>query len=236
MRSIPDFTNSDWHRARNDDRLIRSVNEGKGLMPAMKSKIGKREVVELVSLVRKFGEGPLVLPDDSEKEANQETSPEPENIDLLRAPSPSARQPIAAVSAGRLEDKVALATSEPLFRRFCISCHGQDGRGEAMRSRIPGMPDFTSLLWHRKRSDAEITCSVLEGKGTAMPAFRGRIADAQVREVVAYVRSIAPGLTNSKPRSAARFRQEFEQLREQMDQLDRQYRALASQQATASNP
>jgi len=233
MSSIPDFTKSEWHRARSNDRLIHSVTEGKGLMPAMKGKLGKPEVVELVALVRNFRDGGQVLPDDSADEVDPPAPPEPENLKLPGVISSSAQLPLSAPRTERGPESADMTPARSLFGRFCISCHGQDGRGEVMRGRIPGMPDFTSPAWHGRRSDTEMNCSVLEGKGTAMPSFRGKLRDTQVRELVAYVRSIAPELPRSNPRSTAEFRRRFQQLREQMDHLDRQYRALSSQERTA---
>jgi hypothetical protein len=97
------------------------------------------------------------------------------------------------------------------------------------------IPDFTKPEWHRARSNDRLVHSISEGKGkgTAMPSFRGKLRDEQVRELVGYLRSIAPELTRSNPRSTAEFHRRFQQLREQMDQLDRQYRALSSQERTA---
>ncbi|HKI20206.1 MAG TPA: c-type cytochrome [Isosphaeraceae bacterium] len=233
MGSIPDFTSSEWHRARSNDRLVRSISEGKGMMPAMKRKLGKPEVVELVALVRNFRDGRQVLSDDSSDKVDPAAPPDPARPSKKSVTSPLPQPPLSAPGTADGPDDSQRAAARVLFDRFCISCHGQDGRGEPMRRRIARMPDFTALAWHGTRSDAEMTCSVLEGKGTAMPSFRGKLEDVQVRQLVAYVRSMARGLTRANLRSTGEFHRRFQRLREQMDDLDRQIRALSSEQRTA---
>jgi mono/diheme cytochrome c family protein len=234
MDSIPDFTKPEWHRARSNDRLVRSISEGKGQMPAMKGKLAKMEVVELVALVRNFREGQQVLPDDSEEDFNPPAPLEPDNSSLKGVASSSAQPLLSVPSTTDPPENAQNALVQGVFRRLCISCHGQDGRGDALRGRIPRMPDFTSRVWQGRRSDAEMNCSILEGKGTAMPSFRGKLGDAQARDLVAYLRSMASTPTRSTPRSTAEFRRRFQQLREQMEHLDRQYQALSSRERTAS--
>jgi mono/diheme cytochrome c family protein len=75
-----------------------------------------------------------------------------------------------------------------LYRRFCARCHGADGKGV----RGEGVPDFTRADWHRRRGDAQLAAVILEGKGTAMPAFGGRLSKAQAKALVGHLRSFAP--------------------------------------------
>jgi hypothetical protein len=60
-----------------------------------------------------------------------------------------------------------------LFNRYCIRCHGVDGRGVWD---IPGIPDFSDVRWQDYRSDAEIVRIIIEGRGAVMPQFRGALA------------------------------------------------------------
>ena len=39
-----------------------------------------------------------------------------------------------------------------LYNRYCIRCHGVDGRGVWD---IPDVPDFTNVRWQESRSDAQ---------------------------------------------------------------------------------
>ena len=66
-----------------------------------------------------------------------------------------------------------------LYEDNCQTCHGRD-----MVS--PGLVTF-DLRKFPKGDGARFRGSVLDGKGTAMPAFRGRISDADVDLLWAYV-------------------------------------------------
>jgi hypothetical protein len=102
-----------------------------------------------------------------------------------------------------------------------------------MRSQVPAIPDFTSSTWHDRRSDAQMVASILTGKGTAMPSFRGKLRDSEARDLVAYLRSLAQGPRRSSSASSSEFSRRFQQLVVQFDELDRQYRELASKQSGA---
>jgi mono/diheme cytochrome c family protein len=83
-----------------------------------------------------------------------------------------------------------------LYNRYCIRCHGVDGRGVWD---IPGIPDFTDVRWQRYRSDAEIVRIILEGRGAVMPTFRGSMALDEMWGMARYLRSFVPGSQMSKP-------------------------------------
>jgi mono/diheme cytochrome c family protein len=67
-----------------------------------------------------------------------------------------------------------------VYEEFCQTCHGRN-----MIS--PGLVTF-DLRKFPKDDAGRFRGAVLDGKGTAMPAFRGRIADAEVDLLWAYVR------------------------------------------------
>lgn len=56
MLGVPDFTDAKWWKEdKSDKRLITSVTEGKGEMPAFGKKLTRQEIRALVSHVRRFG-------------------------------------------------------------------------------------------------------------------------------------------------------------------------------------
>src|SRR5262249_7601030 len=59
-----------------------------------------------------------------------------------------------------------------LYNRYCIRCHGVDGRGIWD---IPHVPDFTNARWQATRSDGQLTRAILQGRGAVMPPFRGTL-------------------------------------------------------------
>ena len=83
-----------------------------------------------------------------------------------------------------------------LFNRYCIRCHGVDGRGVWD---IPGIPDFTDVRWQNYRTDAEIARIIIEGRGAVMPQFRGALALDEAWGLAHYLRSFVPGTEMSKP-------------------------------------
>lgn len=83
-----------------------------------------------------------------------------------------------------------------LYNRYCIRCHGVDGRGVWD---IPGIPDFTDVRWQNYRTDAEIVRIIIEGRGAVMPQFRGALALDEASGIAHYLRSFVPGSEMSKP-------------------------------------
>jgi mono/diheme cytochrome c family protein len=90
------------------------------------------------------------------------------------------------------EKRVAMG----LFNRYCIRCHGQDGRGVWD---IPGVPDFTNVRWQASRSDGQIARIILEGRGAVMPPFRGALSLEESWAMARYLRTLAPGTEVSRP-------------------------------------
>jgi cytochrome c oxidase cbb3-type subunit 3 len=83
-----------------------------------------------------------------------------------------------------------------LFNRYCIRCHGVDGRGVWD---IPGVPNFTDSHWQASRSDAQLACIILEGRGAVMPPFRGTLSLEEAWAMARYLRSFIPGTEVARP-------------------------------------
>jgi hypothetical protein len=64
--------------------------------------------------------------------------------------------------------------------------------------------------------------SILDGKGTLMPANRGRITDALARDLVAYLRSFGPPTPRKKgPVSKSEFEKSFRELEQRWNELEK---------------
>jgi Cytochrome C oxidase, cbb3-type, subunit III len=83
-----------------------------------------------------------------------------------------------------------------LYNRYCIRCHGVDGRGVWD---IPDVPDFTNLVWQTTRPDDYRTRVILEGRGAVMPAFRGTLTLEEASAMGRYLHAFVPGATVSRP-------------------------------------
>jgi mono/diheme cytochrome c family protein len=83
-----------------------------------------------------------------------------------------------------------------LFNRYCIRCHGVDGRGVWD---IPDVPNFTDGRWQSSRSDGQLARSILEGRGAVMPPFRGTVSLEESWAMARYLRTFLPGSETPRP-------------------------------------
>jgi mono/diheme cytochrome c family protein len=113
-----------------------------------------------------------------------------------------------------------------LYRQYCQRCHDENGSGARTRARAPEIPDFTDELWQEKRSDAQLAASILDGKGTSMPAFGGQLSKDTARILAAYVRSLDPPSPGHVKPAESDFERRFRQLELEMEELQRQFDAL----------
>jgi cytochrome c6 len=88
---------------------------------------------------------------------------------------------VVVVSQGALAADIF--NGKDIYDLHCQGCHGVDGR-----SMEPGTPDFTrgeSLM----APDSELYDRLRDGTGH-LPSFRGLIEDSDLRDVIAYVRTL----------------------------------------------
>jgi cytochrome c oxidase cbb3-type subunit III len=77
-----------------------------------------------------------------------------------------------------------VAEGQKLYEQFnCVGCHAHGGGGIG--------PPLMDANWIYGSQPQNIHETILEGRPNGMPSFRGRIADYQVWEIVAYVRSMS---------------------------------------------
>jgi mono/diheme cytochrome c family protein len=82
-----------------------------------------------------------------------------------------------------------------VYAANCFACHG--GRGDGGGPWAPTLPvparDFTDHGWMAGQSDGVLFTSIQRGvAGTPMPAFAGRLSEADTWAVVAYLRGFSP--------------------------------------------
>lgn len=82
-----------------------------------------------------------------------------------------------------------VSEGEAVFMKRCKMCHGADGQGNPAMARMLKV-EFKALDSEhvQELSDLELTETITEGKGK-MAAVRG-ISDAEIEDVIAYVRSL----------------------------------------------
>ena len=82
----------------------------------------------------------------------------------------------------------AQAKGQDTFKAKCAMCHGADGSGATPMGKSMGMKDLGSADIQRM-SDADLTAAITNGKGK-MPAYKGKLTDAQIRDMVSYIRTL----------------------------------------------
>lgn len=75
------------------------------------------------------------------------------------------------------------------YNSKCATCHGRDGRARSMHAKHEHARDLTSSEWQDSVSDERIYNSISNGKGK-MPAFKKKLSDSQIDELVSYVRRL----------------------------------------------
>jgi cytochrome c oxidase cbb3-type subunit 3 len=124
-----------------------------------------------------------------EFESPPQTSPsDPSRASELRPGASEPLQPGAKPTPDRSElerNAFAVNQGKRLFRWYnCSGCHGGGGGG--------GMgANLMDAGWRYGHEPAAIYATIVEGRPNGMPAFGGRIADDQVWQLVAYVRSLS---------------------------------------------
>ena len=79
-----------------------------------------------------------------------------------------------------------------LYRRYCVSCHGSDGKGQTSKGRFSHARDLTDAEWQDNVSDERIFNSIMNGRNTRgnMPAFSNKLKDKDVDSLVTFVRGL----------------------------------------------
>ncbi|MGP8175406.1 MAG: c-type cytochrome [Terracidiphilus sp.] len=92
---------------------------------------------------------------------------------------------LAAFLAG---PTLAQAPGADTYKAKCAMCHGPDGLAST-----PTAKNFKVLSFKApemlKASDAQLIASTKSGKGK-MPAYTGKLTDAQIKDVISYIRTL----------------------------------------------
>jgi mono/diheme cytochrome c family protein/uncharacterized membrane protein len=211
LPEIPDFTNASWHKQRADAQLTAVILNGKGdNMPPWRGKISEEQARGLVAYLRAFAP-PIRKAAQNELigaalVVSEEVKPWRGRYRKRLVSMPIATD-MQADSSGFLERSASPHSDSPapgspenraLFKKRCVKCHGADGTGNEARNRLPDIPDFTNASWQARRADAQLTASILNGKGEDMPPMRGKINQEQARGLVAYLRTFAPTMRKAE--------------------------------------
>jgi quinol-cytochrome oxidoreductase complex cytochrome b subunit/mono/diheme cytochrome c family protein len=143
---------------------------------------------------------------------------------------PPEEEPVVTAAPPPSDKDRRINVATTLYRQYCLTCHGADARGTAIRAAMPAIPDFTNTRWQQDHSDPRLLASILDGKGTLMPAFRGRITPSDGRDLITYIRAFGPAVPSPAVAEAPRsdFQKQFQDLQRQWRELQRQADQLSA--------
>jgi len=108
----------------------------------------------------------------------------------VTAPAIVCAVSVLAIAMSRNVSALSTAgDARSVYNSKCASCHGRDGRAKSMHARHEKARDLTSGEWQDSVSDERIYNSISNGKGK-MPGFKKKLSDAQMDELVNYVRRL----------------------------------------------
>jgi len=105
-------------------------------------------------------------------------------------PRPSSLVPLQDTTHGKV-----------VYAKWCAGCHGDGGAGDgtAAGHMLPRPRNFTGAIYKIRTTasgqlptDADLMRAIDEGlPGSAMPAWKGRLSDAERRDVAAYIKTFS---------------------------------------------
>ena len=77
-----------------------------------------------------------------------------------------------------------------LYRRYCVSCHGSDGRSTTSKGKYSHARDLTDAQWHDDVTDERLFNSIMNGRNVRgnMPSFSKKLNEREVDSLVNFVR------------------------------------------------
>jgi mono/diheme cytochrome c family protein len=104
-------------------------------------------------------------------------------------PNPEARK-LKNPEPGNAE---SVEAGKKLYQRFCASCHGPQGKGDGSLALAGGTPsDLTDDAWDYGSTDGEIFVAIRDGVSADMLAYKEKLNQKQIWQIVNYIRSIGP--------------------------------------------
>ncbi|MBS0171014.1 MAG: cytochrome c [Nitrospira sp.] len=102
----------------------------------------------------------------------------------------SGMVPLNAALSGQASPEAG----KKLYAASCQNCHGSTGKGDSeMGAYLTPPPADLTAKPTQTKTDAQLRKVILEGRsGTAMTGFSASLNEAQVDDLLAYIRSLQP--------------------------------------------
>ena len=93
----------------------------------------------------------------------------------------------------RFEDGDAKSGAK-LYKRYCRGCHGDDGRGGA-HTFMPHIENLTKKGYIELLPDSYLYTAIADGgvaigKSAYMPAWKSKLSDREVKDIIAHIRAM----------------------------------------------
>jgi len=86
----------------------------------------------------------------------------------------------------------SIAAGRRYYNQFCANCHGPTGKGDGNGGAAGAAPaDLTDATWDYGSTDGEIFGVIHDGTANDMGSYAERLKDADIWNIVNYVRSLA---------------------------------------------
>lgn len=96
---------------------------------------------------------------------------------------------MASTASAKLETLKSRSAAQ-IYGKYCISCHGRDGRAKTSKGKYNHARDIADAKWQDDVSDERIFNSIMNGRSVRgnMPAFNKKLTDDEADSLVTYVR------------------------------------------------
>lgn len=115
-----------------------------------------------------------------------------------------AQSPKRNVEAQKLKNPEVIGVEsieagKKLYARYCASCHGPNGKGDGGMALSGGEPsDLTDEKWDYGSTDGEIFVAIRDGVSSDMLAYKEKLNEKQIWQIVNFLRNIGPKSKDSK--------------------------------------
>ncbi|MBS1788030.1 MAG: c-type cytochrome [Acidobacteria bacterium] len=87
----------------------------------------------------------------------------------------------------------SVEAGKTLYARYCASCHGPQAKGDGGMALSGGTPsDLTDDQWDYGSTDGEIFVAIRDGVSADMQAYKEKLNEKQIWQIVNFLRSIGP--------------------------------------------
>ena len=83
-------------------------------------------------------------------------------------------------------------SASQLFSKYCVSCHGRNGKSQTSKGKYSHARDLTEATWQDDVSDERIFNSIMNGRKVRgnMPAFSDKLNNQEADSLVGFVRGL----------------------------------------------